>query len=102
MVDHEVPRLLPTFPVGSRADLQLRDQLRAIRDGTDQDIRELIDDVLAGRASLRDLIETRFFLDHFQRVAADQEGRARLRADVAKVVEEVPDPLARLREAPET
>jgi hypothetical protein len=101
MTDESTLRLLPSFPVGSRADLQLRDQLRTIRDRADGGTRDLIDDILEGRASLRELTETRFFMDRFVPLASDQQGRARLREEVSTVVEEVPDPLAHLREIPD-
>lgn len=79
----------------------LRDQLRAIREGADQATRELIDDIIAGRASLRDLTQTQFSLDRFVPLFSDQHGRTQLRAEVA-VMEDISDPLSRLREAPET
>ena len=80
----------------------LRDQLRAIREGADQSTRELIDDIIAGRTSLRDLAQTQFFLDRFVPLVSDQHGRTQLRAEVATVMEDISDPLSRVREAPES
>lgn len=53
--DGQVPQLLPSIS-NARVNAALADSLRALRAHTRQaELRERIDEVLAGRASLRDL-----------------------------------------------
>ena len=57
----DVP-LLPTLRHDPEADRALRDSLRVLRDhAEDQNLRERIDHVLSGRASLRDLARSEEF-----------------------------------------
>lgn len=66
---HESRATLAELPKGVPVPRSVRDQLRAIQEGADQSTRELIDDIIAGRASLRDLTQTQFSLDRFAPLA---------------------------------
>lgn len=61
--DEESP-LLPTFQHDSHLDRSLRESLRILRDQADEtEMRGRIEDVLAGRASLRDLARSESFAE---------------------------------------
>jgi hypothetical protein len=56
-VPEEVPQLFGSFPVESEQQKQGRDALKRIRDAVgDSELADSIDDVLAGKATLRDLM----------------------------------------------
>ncbi len=58
----ELPRALPSMPVGSRADQVLRESLTVLRDrATDPEAVRLYDDILHGRRSARELTSSPVF-----------------------------------------
>jgi hypothetical protein len=57
----ELKPVLPSIPVGSPADQVLRESLKKMRNDADPQIRTLIDDILAGKRTMRDLAATEWF-----------------------------------------
>lgn len=56
--DEEIPRALPSIPVGSPGDRLLRESLTILRDRTDdRETREQLTEIIDGRRPARDLLE---------------------------------------------
>ena len=53
--------VLPSVPAGSPMDDALRGSLRKMKNDADPQIRRLIDDILAGKRTMRDLAATEWF-----------------------------------------
>lgn len=59
MTDPQTPGLLASVPSGSAADTRLREALATLRDNApDERMSQMIDRVLAGKASLSDVVMT--------------------------------------------
>lgn len=70
------PRILPSVPVGSKADEAFRRSLRILRESsTEQETRDALDDVLAGRGDVRSLLRLSEFNAMLDRGAREYEKR---------------------------
>lgn len=87
--DPELPRALPTIPVGSAGDRLLREALRTLREvAPDRETRDRMTDIIEGRASAHDLLEmpgfaaladtgVRQFEEEWESLSEDEREQAR-------------------------
>lgn len=77
--------VLPSIPAGSPMDDALRGSLRKMKNDADPQIRRLIDDILAGKRTMRDLAATEWF---GRRVREARPNLEAIRKEVEKLEKE--------------
>jgi len=95
------PRILSSFPVGSHADRVLRESLESLKRDAPPGDAELIDDILKGRASIKDLLDSRYFEERQENVLKDPDFLGKLGEQIAAVEKTRIDALSFLKIVPE-
>ena len=95
------PRILPSFPVGSHADRALRESLEKLKRDAPSKDAELIDDILNGRASLKELFDSRYFEERQENVLKDPDFLSKLGEQIVAVEKTRIDALSFLKIVPE-